>query len=47
MVHCTGCEKDVLFFADGKPWQMYQPGKGQAVRALCAATGTTDYNLMQ
>jgi len=47
MVHCTGCEKDVLFFADGKPWQMSRPGKGQAVRELCAAAGTVDYNLMQ
>jgi hypothetical protein len=46
MVHCTGCERDVLFFADGKPWQMSQPGKGQAVRELFAAAGTEDFNLM-
>ena len=47
MVHCTSCEKDVLFFADGKPWQMSQPGKGQAVRELRATAGTDAYNLMQ
>jgi hypothetical protein len=46
MVHCTGCERDVLFFADGKPWRMSRPGKGQAVRELCAATGTDDFNLI-
>jgi hypothetical protein len=46
MVHCTGCEKDVFFFVDGKTWRMSRPGKGQAVRELCKASGTDDYNLM-
>jgi len=32
---------------DGKPWQMSQLNKGQAVRELCAAAGTDDFNLMQ
>jgi hypothetical protein len=26
---------------------MSRPGKGQAVRELCAASGTDDFNLMQ
>ncbi len=44
MVHCTIVSN---FFADGKPWRMSHPGKGQAVRELCTAAGTDDFNLMQ
>jgi hypothetical protein len=46
MVHCMGCEQDILFFADRKPWQMSWPCKGQAVRELCAAARAEDFNLM-
>jgi hypothetical protein len=28
MVHYSGCCLDVLFFTDGKPWKMAQPGRG-------------------
>lgn len=47
MVHFTGCERDVLFLTDGKPWRLSRPGKGRAVQELCAAAGTDDLNLMQ
>mmetsp|Transcript_27674 Transcript_27674/g.39584 ORF Transcript_27674/g.39584 Transcript_27674/m.39584 type:complete len:148 (+) Transcript_27674:236-679(+) len=26
----TGCSLDVLYFADGKPWQLSRPGRGMA-----------------
>ena len=44
--HC-GCDDDVIFFTDGKPWRMSRPGKGRAVREICAASGAQDVNLMQ
>ncbi len=47
MVHCHGCEKDALFFADSKPWPMSQPSRRQAVRELYDSAGTNDFNLMQ
>ena len=43
--HC-GCNADVIFFTDGKPWRMSRPGKGHAVREICEAAGAQDVNLI-
>jgi hypothetical protein len=43
-VHFTDCERDVLFFTDGKPWRLSRPGKGRAAQELCAAAGMNDLN---
>jgi hypothetical protein len=32
-LHC-GCDKNVIFFIDGKPWKMSCPGRGTAVKLL-------------
>jgi hypothetical protein len=45
-LHC-GSDENVIFFADGKPWKMSQPGGGRAVRQICEAAGCGDVNLMQ
>jgi hypothetical protein len=42
-----GCDDDVIFFTDGKPWRMSRPGRGRAVRDICEASGAQDVNLMQ
>jgi hypothetical protein len=44
----SGCDQDVLFFTNGKPWQMAQPGHGQAAASVLhrAAEGN-DINLVQ
>lgn len=44
--HC-GCDDNVIFFTDGKPWRMSRPGRGRSVRDICAAAGCGDINLMQ
>jgi hypothetical protein len=43
----SGCDQDVLFFTNGKPWKMARPGHGQAVEVLCIAVGGGDVNLVQ
>jgi hypothetical protein len=43
----SGCDQDVLFFTDGKPWKMAQPGHGQAAKGLCRAVGGDYVNLVQ
>jgi hypothetical protein len=45
-LHC-GCDDNVIFFTDGKPWKMSRPGRGRAVRQICEAAGCGDVNLMQ
>jgi hypothetical protein len=45
-LHC-GCDENVFFFIDGKPWKMSRPGRGAAIRQICQATGCGDVNLMQ
>jgi len=45
-LHC-GCDDNIIFFTDGKPWKMSCPGRGQAVRQICEAAGVGDVNLMQ
>jgi hypothetical protein len=47
MVAYTGCCPDVLFFTDGKPWNMAKPGSGDAANALIRAAGGEDVNLVQ
>jgi len=42
-----GCSPDVLFFADGKPWKLTRPGRGEAAQAVAAAVGAEDVNLIQ
>jgi hypothetical protein len=32
-LHC-GCDENVIFFTDGKPWKMTRPGRGTAVLAM-------------
>jgi len=44
--HC-GCDDDIIFSTNGKPWKMSQPGRGRAVREICEASGAQDVNLMQ
>jgi hypothetical protein len=43
----SGCDQVVLFFTDGKPWKMAQPGHGQAAVALHRAADGNDINLVQ
>jgi hypothetical protein len=45
-LHC-GCDENIFFFMDGKPWKMCRPGRGRAVRQICEAAGCGDVNLMQ
>lgn len=45
-LHC-GCDENVIFFTDGKPWKMTRPGRGTAVQQICQAAGCGDVNLMQ
>ena len=47
MVWHMGCSPDVLFFADGKPWKLTRPGRGEAAQAVAAAVGAEDVNLIQ
>jgi hypothetical protein len=44
-LHC-GCDENVFFFMDGKPWKMSCPGRGIAVRQICPAAGCGNVNLM-
>jgi hypothetical protein len=44
--HC-GCNPNVIFFTDGKPWKLSCPGRGRAVKDICLAAGCADVNLMQ
>jgi hypothetical protein len=42
-----GCDPNVIFFTDGKPWKLARPGRGWAVKDICLAAGCADVNLMQ
>jgi hypothetical protein len=42
-----GCDPNVIFFTDGKPWKLARPGRGRAVKDICLAAGCADVNLMQ
>ena len=43
----TGAERDVLYLADGKPWRLSRPGKGEAAQHFARAAGSNDVNLVQ
>jgi hypothetical protein len=43
----SGCDQDVLFFTDDKPWKMARPGCGQAAEVLHRAVEGNDIYLVQ
>ena len=43
----AGCERDVLFWTDGKPRKFSHPGTGEAAQNFAAVVGMEDVNLVQ